>query len=244
MPLSADERTLLERNLLQVQARIASACERAGRAPRDVRLVAVTKYVSAEIAAEIASLGQIDLGESRPQQIWEKQPILASDPRLAAQPIRWHMIGPLQRNKIRRTLPLVDLLHSGESLKLLESLDEEAAKAGLTSHVLLEVNLSGDTTKHGFRADELPALLPQLTALTHLRVDGLMTMAALEGTLDDAQRLFAQLRAVRDKLREQSAGALELPELSMGMSDDFERAILEGATLVRVGSALVEGLGA
>lgn len=226
----------LRKNLEAIEARIARACDEAARPRDDVKLVAVTKYTSAEIAAGIVALGYLDLGEARPQQLWEKHD------QLAPQSVRWHLIGQLQRNKIRRTLPLAHLIHSGESMKLLESIDDEAARAAIRSRVLLEVNLSGDATKHGFRAEELPALAESLAQLKHLEICGLMTMAALDGTLDDAQHVFANLRTLRDELQSRAGNALSLHELSMGMSDDFERAILEGATLIRVGSALVEGL--
>jgi pyridoxal phosphate enzyme (YggS family) len=152
------------------------------------------------------------------------------------------MIGHLQRNKARRTLPLVTLLHSGDSLRLLETVEEWAAEMGRTTDVLVEVNVSGDATKHGLAAGEVEPLLPRLAELSHVRIRGLMAMARWGGTLDEARADFVRLRELRDRLLTSCPPQISLQELSMGMSGDFEVAIEEGATLVRVGSALFEGV--
>jgi PLP dependent protein len=218
-------------NLKEVRDRIADAARSAGRSPDEVRLVAVTKYVDAATAQLLVDAGCRDLGESRPQQLWDKAATLP-DPA-----IRWHLIGHLQRNKVRRTLPLVHLIHSGDSLRLLEELDREAESP---LSVLLEVNVSGETAKHGFAPDELPRHVEALAALTHLEIRGLMAMAGLEGDAASARRDFAGLRELRDRLRRDWSGRFGLDELSMGMSGDFEQAVAEGATIVRIGSALFE----
>jgi pyridoxal phosphate enzyme (YggS family) len=223
-------------NLARVRHAIAAATARSGRRPEDVLLVAVTKYVDAATTDALVSAGCCDLGESRPQDLWRK----ADD--LAGRPIRWHMIGHLQRNKARRTLPLVTLLHAGDSLRLLETAEECAAEAGRTTDVLVEVNVSGDTTKHGFAPGEIEPLLPRLAELRHLRIRGLMAMARWGGSLDEARADFVRLRELRDRLHLSCPPQISLQELSMGMSGDFEVAIEEGATLVRVGSALFEGV--
>lgn len=223
-------------NVAAVRARLAAAAHRAGRRPDEVRLVAVTKYVGvAEVEALVAA-GCRELGESRPQELWHKAAALGG------QPIRWHLIGHLQRNKAKRTLPLVSLLHSGDSLRLLETLDELAREAGQAAEVLLEVNISGEAAKHGFAPQELEPLLPALSRLAHLRIHGLMAMSRLGGTPDEARADFAGLRQLRDRLLPVCPPPLTLRELSMGMSGDFEAAIAEGATIVRIGSALFEGL--
>jgi len=226
----------LRENLSRVRDQVAAAAQRSGRSPSEVRLIGVTKYVSVEIARELAAAGLADLGESRPQELWRKAEGLAD------LPVRWHMIGHLQRNKIRRSLPAISLLHSGDSLRLLEALDEECAAQQRRQDVLIEVNVSGDATKHGFPPSEVAAALPRIAELKNLRVVGLMTMAALEGGPERARRDFATLRELRDQLRSDLPAGIDLRELSMGMSDDFEQAIEEGATMVRVGSALFEGL--
>jgi pyridoxal phosphate enzyme (YggS family) len=148
----------------------------------------------------------------------------------------------LQRNKTRRTLPLVTLLHSGDSLRLLHELNAEAALLDRQVDVLLEVNISGEEAKHGFAPTELAVALPAVAEFSALQIRGLMAMAALEGGPDRARRDFAALRELRDRLLRECPPNIELSELSMGMSDDFAEAIEEGATIVRIGSALFEGI--
>src|SRR5690606_23394346 len=152
-------------------SRIERACERAGRPASSVTLVAVTKYVDAAITRKLARLGCLDLAESRPQQLWAKAE------QLADMPIRWHLVGHLQRNKARRTVPLVHLLHSGDSERLLNELNQVAATAGRVLPVLLEVNVSGDASKHGFAPDEMESAFERLVELEHIALRGLMTMA-------------------------------------------------------------------
>ena len=222
-------------NLAQVRERIAIAALAAGRQPDEVRLIAVVKYVDVALARLLVAAGCGDLGESRPQELRAKAAALADSS------VRWHMIGHLQRNKIRSTLPLAGLIHSVDSLRLLRALEDEAAAAGLTAHILLEVNVSGEPAKHGFDAPELSAAIEQVARLGHVRLEGLMCMAGLEGGAAAAERDFARLRQLRDEHRDRDAGG-PLTELSMGMSGDYEIAIRHGATMIRVGSALFEGL--
>jgi hypothetical protein len=157
-------------------------------------------------------------------------------------PIRWHAIGHLQRNKVERTLPLISLLHSGDSLRLLTAVSAAAVKQGRVVQTLLEVNISGDEAKHGFELETVAAALPAIALLPGVKVRGLMTMAALEGGNEQARRDFAKLRGLRDTLERNRPPQIDLGELSMGMSGDFIEAIEEGATIVRVGSALFEGI--
>ncbi|HZU37918.1 MAG TPA: YggS family pyridoxal phosphate-dependent enzyme, partial [Gemmataceae bacterium] len=152
---------------------------------------------------------------------------------------RWHLIGHLQRNKIARTLPLVRLIHSVDSLRLLEALDGAASDRVLA---LLEVNASREASKHGFAPEELPALAPRLAALGHVHIQGLMTMAAYEEDPERSRPTFTLLRELRDRLKRELGPGHPLEHLSMGMTNDFEVAVEEGATLVRIGTALFEGL--
>lgn len=231
----------LRENLATVRGRIAEACRHAARRPEAVRLVGVTKYVSAELAAALLAAGCGDLAESRPQSLWAKAEALAG----VAPPPRWHLVGHLQRNKVRRTIGLVALLHSLDSLRLAEAIDAEAALLGRPCDVLLEVNLAGDPGRTGVAEADVEPLLGSLAAFPHLRVRGLMGMASVpEGAhaAATARRQFARLRDLRDGMQARLGSAVALDELSMGMSDDFVEAILEGATIVRVGSVLWEGV--
>jgi pyridoxal phosphate enzyme (YggS family) len=223
-------------NLARVRDAIADAATAAKRNPASVRLVAVSKYVDAATAAHLVAAGCSDLGESRPQELWDKA--AAAD--LAG--VRWHLVGRLQRNKVRRTLPLVELIHSVDSERLIAAINDAAAEQQLAPRVLLEVNCSGEAAKQGFEADDVRRLLPQLGNNTHIQVIGLMTMAPLEGGASEARRAFASLRDLRDELAAQAPPNAALTELSMGMSGDFAEAIAEGATIVRIGSLLFEGV--
>jgi pyridoxal phosphate enzyme (YggS family) len=222
---------ILAANLAAVESRLQAACARARRPRSDVMLVAVTKTVSATVARALVDLGLHDLGESRPQELWSKAAVLPSS-------IRWHLIGHLQRNKIDRTMPLVHRLHSVDSLRLLSALEE----FGKPLDVFLEFNASGEQTKQGFAPAELPTLATVLKTLRHVRVTGLMTMAAPEEDPERCRPTFQHLRASRDRLRQSAGPAHSLADLSMGMSNDFEVAVEEGATLIRLGSILFEGV--
>lgn len=223
-------------NLRRVRERIARAADAAGRGANEVKLVGVTKYVGTHDARELVDAGCTDLGESRPQELWKKAEELAA---VDGSAVNWHLIGHLQRNKLRRTLPLVTLIHSVDSERLLAAIDAEWQSISAAQNqqlrpirVLLEVNTSGEAAKHGLAPAEVEPLLAAAREFPRVEICGLMTMAALEGGLDVAARNFAALRTLAD--------CFQLQERSMGMSGDFEVAIREGATIVRVGSALWE----
>jgi pyridoxal phosphate enzyme (YggS family) len=237
-------------NLRRVQERIALAAKSAGRCADEIKLVGVTKYVGAEEVLALAAAGCRDLGESRPQELWRKVGELASatEKRTAGfipAEVRWHLVGHLQRNKVRRTLPLVSLIHSVDSERLLAAVDEARRDADDTAppvSVLLEVNTSGEAAKHGLAPNDVEPLLAAAPHYPHVAIRGLMTMAALEGGPAVAAKNFATLRQLRDQLKASAPDCVQLDELSMGMSDDFEVAIREGATIVRVGSLLWESI--
>jgi pyridoxal phosphate enzyme (YggS family) len=226
-------------NLDRIRERIARSAAAAGRSADEITLVGVTKYVGSSAVAELVAAGCTDLGESRPQELWAKA--AEFEPSEAASRIRWHLIGHLQRNKIRRTLPLVSLIHSVDSERLLAALNEARSGAEDNStplRVLLEVNTSGDSAKHGLVPEEVEPILSSAAVYPHVAICGLMTMAALEGGHAVAARNFAVLRELRDRLKPAAPECVQLDALSMGMSGDFEIAIREGATIVRIGSAL------
>ena len=225
---------MLQARLTGVERRLAAACARAGRTRGDVTVIAVTKTVSAEIAALLPPLGLVDLAENRPQELWRKAAVLPTS-------IRWHLIGHLQRNKIEQSLPLVKMIHSVDSDRLLQALEAEAGSQNRSVDVLLEVNASGEATKQGFAADKLMDAAPSFGSLQQVRIRGLMTMAPLQ-TPEACRSIFVALRGLRDRLARQLAAPHELAHLSMGMSNDFEVAVEEGATMVRLGGVIFEGL--
>ena len=230
-------RNLLAQHIESVEERIGAACARAGRHRSEVTLVAVTKSAPDAASILLPEFGLAHLGENRPQQLWRKAALLPTT-------VHWHLIGHLQRNKIERTLPLVELIHSVDRLAVLEALEECAGKLGRPAHVLLEVNTSREASKQGFSPEVVPGLAAVLNELKYVSVCGLMTMAAWEEEPEKCRPCFAQLRQLRDRLGRLLAGSHRLDHLSMGMSNDFEVAIEEGATLVRIGTRLFDGLDA
>ena len=220
---------LIASKLDTVRGEIASAARRAGRDPSAIRLVAVSKTHPADAVVQAAAAGQTIFGESRVQEARDKIPACPSG-------LDWHFIGHLQKNKVRQALPLFSFFHSIDSTALAQAIDRIAGENGKPAEGLLEVNVSGEETKHGFTPDELRKGFSALGKLPHLRIRGLMTMAPYSENPEDARPVFRALRELRDEL--QSSHGHPLPELSMGMSGDFVPAIEEGATLVRVGSSI------
>lgn len=224
---------LLQRNVTHVRERVAAACARAGRTAEEVTLVAVTKYAEPDWVRGLYELGLRDFGESRPQQLVERARELPGD-------IRWHLIGHLQRNKAELVAPYATIIHSVDSLRLAAQLNQTGEKLGRSLRVLCELNLSGEASKDGFREEEFRAVWTSLTALDHLRIEGLMTMAPQTEDAAVLCSVFEGLRALGREL----FGAGKPPLLSMGMSHDFEWAIASGATHIRIGTSLFEGLAA
>ena len=229
---SEEQAAILQKNLDKVEERIASSCEKVARKRNEVTLVGVSKTVDSSLAKLLMEKGIAHLGESRPQELWNKASHLPN--------AHWHFIGHMQRNKIDKTLPLIHLFHSVDNLRLLQALDSECQKQNLKLDFLLEVNISGEENKQGFDPASVLGLANQLTTLKHLQCQGLMGMAAYALEKEKCRPAFQLLRKTRDELSDLLGR--KLPELSMGMSNDFEIAIEEGATLIRLGSILWEGL--
>lgn len=221
--------------LASVRSRIDAAARRAGRDPREVTLVGVSKRMPAESIAEAARAGLSCVGENYVQEAREKRAALADCPE--AQGLSWHLIGHLQRNKARDAVALFDVVETIDREEIARELDRRAAAAGRVLEALIQVNVSGEPQKAGARPEELGALVAACAGLPHLQVTGLMTVPEAAASADDARGAFARLRTLRDALRKAPGGS-GLAHLSMGMSADFEVAIEEGATLVRVGTAL------
>lgn len=224
-------------NYHAVLKRLESACARSGRQIDAVTLIAVTKYARMEWVRSLIRLGVRDLGESRPQQLEERVP-------LVAEPVRWHLIGHLQRNKVRRVLPLVDTIQSVDSLRLLMRIEKTAAELSMRPRLLLEVNVAGEPSKDGFSPHELATHWNEVLSCKNVAVHGLMTMAPRAADAESTRPVFRHLRELRDRLVSVSPESIRLTELSMGMSRDFDVAIEEQATMIRIGSELFAGLNA
>jgi|SRR5215831_11613935 len=216
-------------NLERVREQIARATAKSGRSPDDIELVAITKTHPAEKVREAIEAGQTLFGESRVQEARVKIPELPSN-------IRWHLVGHLQKNKIRHALPLFELFHSVDSLALAQEMNRIAADEGMRPRVLLEVNVAGEASKFGFAPDKLREQMEELLALQRLSILGMMSIPPLADKAEASRRYFVQLRQLRDRL--QIDFRVDLAQLSMGMTQDYAIAVEEGATLVRVGTAI------
>jgi pyridoxal phosphate enzyme (YggS family) len=228
----------LRDNLLQVQARLAAAAARAGRDPDSITLVAVSKTQPVDVLIEAYRLGIRQLGENRVEEAAAKIP--AFKQALNDSAVVFHMIGHLQGRKADEAVTLFDRVHSVDSVKLARRLDRFAAAQNKTLPVTLEVNVSGEASKYGFdqaRRDELFEAAGVIATLPHLQLDGLMTMAPMVADAEETRPVFRGLRLLRDEI-EACYPHIHLPQLSMGMTDDFEVAVEEGATLVRIGRAI------
>ena len=213
----------------EITARVRKALEAAARPADSARIVAVSKRHSAGAVRELVNEGHFLFGESRVQEALAKIPLCPGR-------AEWHFIGHLQKNKIRKALPHFSLFHGIDSLELAEDVNRIAEEEGLRPSVLLEINTSGEASKFGFSPEEAIAQMPDLLALPRIEIRGLMTMAPVVPKPELARPHFAKLRELRDRLSAESGA--DLPELSMGMSGDFEAALAEGSTLVRIGTAL------
>ena len=219
----------LAENLDSIQQRIRAACQRAGRAEDSVTLLAVTKGQPPDVVNEAARLGLTFFGENKIQEAKAKKPLCSGK-------LRWHFIGHLQTNKCRDAVELFEMIQSVDSLYLAQEISKRAELAGKTLPILLEVNLAGEASKFGYPPDKVEVELNQINALPRLEVHGLMTVPPWTANPENARPVFRQMRELKQRC-EQILGA-PLPQLSMGMSGDFEVAIEEGATIVRIGTAL------
>ena len=218
--------------LAGIRARITAAARSAGRDPASIRLVAVSKTFPIDAVREAYAAGQRDFGENRVQEALQK---IATSTDLE---IRWHLLGHLQTNKARKAAPAFAMVQSVDSVELLRKLDDAAADAGATPELLIQVDLAGEATKHGAPPDEARRLLDAAGACRAARIVGLMTLPPVPDTPEDARPWFRKLRELRDQWSASGVPGSMLRELSMGMSGDFEVAIEEGATIVRVGTAI------
>ena len=222
---------MIENNLKEVSDRIGAACKRAGRSREDVTLVAVSKTKPVSMLMEAYAAGVRDFGENRVQEILEKAPLMPDD-------IRWHMIGHLQTNKVRQVIDRVVLIHSVDSVALARQIEKEAAKRDLVVHILLEVNVAGEESKFGFSVDEAEEAAVEIAKFAHVRIDGLMTIAPFVENSEENRDVFQKLFQLSVDIREKNIDNVNMNVLSMGMTGDFEEAVEEGASVIRVGAGI------
>lgn len=222
-----------QHNLAAVQRRIADACQRAGRDPQSVRLLPVSKTVSEDRLRQAYAAGCHQMGENKVQEALRKSEVLSD-----LHDLRWSLIGHLQTNKAKYVARFASEFQALDSLRVAQELDRHLQAQGRSLDVLVQVNTSGEASKFGLPPEEVPAFVRQLPAFSSLRVHGLMTLAVFSSDLALVRPCFVKLRHLRDQLRQEAPDGIDMTDLSMGMSGDFEAAIEEGSTIVRVGQAI------
>lgn len=234
----------IERNIRRIEENVQAACAKANRRPEEVSIVAVTKTIEFEPVSWLVDLGMTELGESRVQHLLTRGQELAEYLRRRrqqpARAVRWHMIGHLQRNKVKAVLDCSEIIHSVDSLRLAEDINARGEQAGKKVNVLMQVNCSKEPQKFGVTVGAVPHLAELLCTLGNLRLIGLMTMAERTRDPETARPTFALLRELFDDIRKEKIGGADFQHLSMGMSQDYAVAVEEGATILRIGTALFE----
>lgn len=226
--------TMIQENIAKVRENIDAACLRAKRRPQDVTLIAVSKTQPVELLREALDAGTYDLGENKVQELCDKHEILSGE----YKDIRWHMIGHLQRNKVKQVIDKACLIHSVDSLRLAQQISSEAQRKQIAAHVLIEVNVAGEETKFGVFADEALALVEQVSLLPAIHVEGLMTIAPYVDNPEENRWIFQKIRQLSIDIGTRNLDNVNMNVLSMGMTNDYIVAVEEGATLVRVGTGI------
>ena len=222
---------MIKDNLLDVEKRVQAACDRAGRNRSDVTLIAVSKTKPVSMIEECMAEGIIDFGENKVQELCDKYKVIAK-------PLNWHMIGHLQRNKVKYIVDKACLIHSVDSIRLAEQINTEAMKKNTTVNVLIEVNVANEDTKFGVSVEETHSLVQEIAKLSNIKVKGLMTIAPYVDNPENNRTHFAKLRNLLIDIKSKNIDNIDMDILSMGMTGDFEVAIEEGATMVRVGTGI------
>lgn len=217
--------------IAEVQEKIRKACERVGRDEKEVTLIAVSKTMPVSDLREAMAAGMVEFGENRPQELRDKQAEIT-------EPLHWHMIGGLQTNKLKYVVGKTVLIHSVDSLHLAEAIEEESVKRGVISDILIEINIAGETSKGGVSPDELETLVRQVSTLPHIRIRGLMTVAPYTENAEENRVFFRKMKQLMVDINSKNIDNVYMDELSMGMTGDYEIAVEEGATLVRVGTGI------
>ncbi len=222
---------MLASNLQEVERKILEACEKAGRAREDITLIAVSKTKPVAMLKEIYDLGIRDFGENKVQELTDKAPQLPAD-------LRWHMIGHLQRNKVKQVIDKAVLIHSVDSVRLAKAIEAEAAKRDIIVQILLEVNVAEEDSKFGLKVNEVLPAIEEIAAMPHVRIKGLMTIAPFVENPEENRTVFAQLQKLSVDMAEKNIDNVSVDILSMGMTNDYQVAIEEGATMIRVGTGI------
>ncbi len=221
----------IKENLGEVRENIRKACKKAGRNVEDVTLIAVSKTKPLSMLEEAYEAGARDFGENKVQEIIEKRPAMPED-------ARFHMIGHLQRNKVKQVLPHTVLIHSVDSLRLAEQIDQEAKKLGITAKILLEVNVAKEESKFGIMPEDVFEMVEQIAAFSHLRIEGLMTIAPFVEDPEENRPVFRKLYQLSVDIKKKNIDNVGMSVLSMGMTGDYQVAVEEGATMIRVGTGI------
>lgn len=222
---------MIQENLAEVRRKVQEACARCGRDPGEITLIAVSKTKPASMIQAAIDAGQTVFGENKVQEILEKKPLFGPD-------IRWHMIGHLQRNKVKQIIGKTDLIHSVDSVRLLDQIEAEASKENLKVSVLLEVNVAKEESKYGFYIEEVEGILEKMPNYSHIIVQGLMTIAPFVTNPVENRGVFQKLKQFSVDMKCKNIDNVNMSVLSMGMTGDYEIAIEEGATMVRVGTGI------
>lgn len=222
---------MLAANLKEIEYKIQEACKRANRAREEITLIAVSKTKPVSMLKEVYDLGIRDFGENKVQELSEKYPQLPSD-------LTWHLIGHLQRNKVKQIIDKVALIHSVDSIRLAEAIENEAAKKNIIVNILLEVNVAEEESKFGFKVEELLSVVEQIATFPHVRIKGLMTIAPFVENPEENRSIFAHLQKLSVDIAQKNIDNVSVNILSMGMTNDYEVAIEEGATMIRVGTGI------
>ena len=222
---------MIVENLAEVEARIQAACDRAGRKRADVTLIAVSKTQPDSVIMQAYAAGARVFGENKVQELSEKFQHLPQD-------IHWHMIGHLQTNKVKSVVGRAELIHSVDSVKLAEAIEKEASKKDIVVNILIEVNVAGEESKFGLKVTEVIPIIEKISAFSHVKVCGLMTIAPFVDNSEENRAIFANLRELSVDIEDKNIDNVNMTVLSMGMTNDYEVAIEEGATMVRVGTGI------
>ncbi len=226
-----EERCTIQASVAEVLGRIEAACKRAGRKPEEVTLIAVSKTMPVEAIREAMACGTVDFGENRPQELRDKQKEIT-------EPLRWHMIGSLQSNKLKYVVGKTVLIHSVDSLELAKEIDEMSLKKDIVTDILIEINIAGEASKHGVTPENAEVLIQDIAKLSNVRVRGLMTVAPYTENAEENRLYFRKMKQLMVDINSKNIDNISMDILSMGMTGDYEVAVEEGATLVRVGTGI------